>query len=72
MSTPEQKNALVLTVLRAATDPLGPTAIGKQIPSRSWESRTPYHPMSAAITPVLRRINAVRHPGGKYTAPLAD
>jgi hypothetical protein len=71
MSTPEQKNALVLAVLKATTRPLGPTAIGDNIPGKAWNG-DPWSPMSAAIVPVLRRIKAVRHPGGRYTAPVGS
>lgn len=62
MTTAQERNAAVLAVLKAATEPLGPTEIARRI-------NQPWCPQSPAIMPVLRRIGAVRHPGGLYTKP---
>lgn len=66
-----ERNEQVLAVLRAATEPPGPTEIGRRIGQR-WSTYERLHwGNSAAVTPVLRRIGAVRHAGGLYTAPEA-
>ena len=74
MTTTQERNAAVLAVLNAATEPLGPTEIARRV-DQPWcwycDSRGPVSPSSAAITPVLRRIEAVRHEGGRYTKPDA-
>lgn len=62
--TPAEKDAAVLAVLKAATKPLTPYQITRHakhdhgIVLRSFDA-----------LPACARINAVRHPGGKYTAP---
>ena len=64
----EQKNAAVLAVLNAATEPLGPTEIARRV-SQPWCIYEGRDPNSSAIVAVLRRIGAVRHNGGEYTSP---
>lgn len=70
MSTAAERNEQVLAVLRAATEPLGPSEIGRRV-GKPWSlyDHSGQFGSSAAVTPVLRRIGAVRHKGGKYTAP---
>lgn len=63
----EEKNQKVLDVLNAQTEPIGPTEIGRLIGER-WCCLGNYG-MSAPITPVLRRIGAVRVGNGKYLKP---
>ena len=68
-----EKNEEVLAVLLAANEPLGPTEIGRRV-GKSLSCYGEYgggYGNSAAVTPVLRRINAIRHRGGKYTKPDA-
>ncbi|KQR62627.1 hypothetical protein [Acidovorax sp. Leaf160] len=62
MATTEERNQQVLAVLNAASEPIGPTEIAYRV-RRDWAYN------SAPIVPVLRRIGAVRHPGGRYTKP---
>lgn len=67
--SPAERDAAVLAVLKEATQPLGPSEIGRRIGQPwccygSWGA-------SAPVTPVLRRVGAIRHRGGKYTAPEA-
>jgi len=75
MNTAQEKNEQVLAVLRAATKPMGPTEIAIRI-KQPWCCVWGFGPSpavfgsSAVITPVLRRIGAVRHNGGKYTMPV--
>ena len=76
--TPADKDAAVLRVLRTATEPLGPTRIGEMVNApwscgevNGYGCRLGRFGFSAAIVPICRRIGAVRHAGGKYTAPLA-
>lgn len=70
-ATADERDEQVLSVLRAATEPLGPTEIGRRI-GQDWSTYGRLHwGDSAAVTPVLRRIGAVRHAGGLYTAPEA-
>lgn len=72
MATPttQERNAVVLAVLKAEGRPIGPTAIARKInqnwclgPNRPDGPR--FLPLSSAIIPVLRRIGAVNH-GGKW------
>ena len=65
------RNDLVLTCLRAAQQPLGPTEIGRRIGGAAWGNSYGSTPLSPDINHVLKRIKAVRHAGGKYTAPDA-
>lgn len=69
MTTATEKNAKVLAVLAATSAPLGPTEIARRI-NEKWCCDG--FPASAPITPVLRRIGAVRHKGGLYTKPVAQ
>ena len=69
MSTPAEKNAKVLAVLQAEQKPIGPTEIARRI-NEPWCCNDGFA-MSAPITPVLRRIGAIRHKGGLYTKPEA-
>jgi hypothetical protein len=64
----KERNEEVLAVLKWATEPLGPTEIGRRI-GKPWCSWGGNAGLSAPITPVLRRIGAVRVQGGKYLAP---
>ena len=71
--TAEERNSAVLAVLNAATGPIGPTDIARQIDAEWCCYGTPRnYPQSSVITPVLRRIGAVRHKGGKYTKPAQN
>ncbi len=65
--TAAERNAAVLAVLLSRSEPIGPTDIARAIgePWCVWD----FYPASSAITPVLRRIGAVRHKGGLYTKP---
>ena len=68
--TSEERNAAVLAVLNATMAPLGPTEIARRINADWCHYGTPrIYPQSSVITPVLRRIGAVRHKGGLYTKP---
>ena len=69
MTTAAEKNAKVLAVLAATSDPIGPTEIARRI-NEQWCCDAGFA-MSAPITPVLRRIGAIRHKGGLYTKPEA-
>jgi hypothetical protein len=55
----------VRAVLLAATEPLGPSEIGKRI-GEPW-CCLDHWGMSAPITPICRRIGAIRVGNGKYT-----
>lgn len=68
MSTASEKNIKVLAVLVAESKPIGPTEIASRI-NEPWCVADGYYAMSAPITPILRRIGAVRHKGGLYTKP---
>lgn len=69
MSTPAEKNAKVFAVLQAEQKPIGPTEIARRI-NEPWCVDDGFA-MSAPITPILRRIGAIRHKGGLYTKPEA-
>lgn len=56
MSRDERDNK-VLTILKTASEPLGPTEIARRI-NESWCVPNGY-PLSSVITPVCRRIRAV-------------
>ena len=66
-SSSVERDAQVTAVLEAATEPLGPTEIGLRV-NKPWSIfiGTPSQGRSAAVLPVLRRIGAARHSGGKY------
>lgn len=66
--TAAEKNAKVLSQL--SEQPIGPTEIARRI-NEPWCVIDGYFAQSSAITPVLRRIGAVRHKGGLYTKPAA-
>lgn len=63
----EEKNEKVRAVLAAANEPLGPTEIGRRI-GESWCCSGGYG-ASAPITPICRRIGAIRSGNGKYALP---
>jgi len=66
VSAEERKNK-VRAVLLAATEPLGPSEIARRIGEPWCGMNGPFsYPSSAAIVPVLRRIDAVGL-RGKYT-----
>lgn len=67
-ATPAERDAAVLAVLQAESKPIGPTEIGRRI-GQLWCCYDGHWGQSSAITPVLRRIGAVRHKGGLYTKP---
>ena len=67
MITAQEKNNLVMAVLLAAKEPLGPTEIARRV-AHPWFFLG-CDGQSSAISPVLKRIGAVRHNGGKYTMP---
>jgi hypothetical protein len=66
--TTEHRNAAVLKVLQEADGPMTPTKIAKKI-NEPW--CCPWGPCSAPISPVLKRIGAVRvvHSAGKWIKP---
>lgn len=64
----EERNAAVLAVLHTAMAPLGPTEIGRRV-AQPWSTYSPHQGNSSAITPILVRIKATRHKGGKWTKP---
>lgn len=73
-----QRNEAVLAILRGREHPIGPSDIARQI-NLPWtmvnmrEVPRPgdrMWPNSGSISIVLKRIGAVRHEGGKYTAPV--
>ena len=66
--TADQRNAIVRAVLAHASEPMGPSDIARKV-GQSWCVHECNFPNSSAIVPVLRRIGAVRHSGGKYTSP---
>ena len=59
--TAEERNAKVRKVLLAAPGPMGPSEIGRRI-GESWFACGNFG-ISAAITPVCRRIGAVGDKG---------
>ena len=71
-SASAERDAQVAEVLAAATEPLGPTEIGFRV-NKPWSTTIAMGEMaqgkSSAVLPVLRRIGAVWHPGGRYTKP---
>lgn len=72
--TPAEREAAVLAVLKNSAKPVGPSEIGRRI-GQSWccyqgdNGEPSMWGQSSSITPVLRRIGAVRHKGGLYTKP---
>ena len=71
LSCADQKNNLVLAVLAKANEPMGPTAIARQLEADNthWWEYSPF--CRFVICSALARIKAVKHPGGKYTSPLS-
>jgi len=65
-----EREAQVLAVLNSTLAPLGPSEISRRIAQPWCCDRYGASGFSAPITPVLRRVGAVRHPGGLYTKPL--
>lgn len=61
-----EREAQVTAVLASATEPLGPTEIGRRV-NKMWSVDFSSIGRSSPVLAVLRRIGAVRHPGGKYT-----
>jgi len=66
-ATTEERNAAVLAVLKDASEPLGPTEIARRI-GQPWCVFGRYA-QSSAVSPILKRIGAIRHNGGEYTSP---
>ncbi len=65
----QHRNAAVLRVLRAADGPMAPTDIARAI-DEPW--CCPFGPTSAPISPVLKRIGAVKGPKfGTWLPPAA-
>ena len=65
MNQAEYRNQRVREVLLASGKVLGPTEIARRI-NEDWCKQ--YGVLaSSAITPILKRIGAVRHPGGMYS-----
>ena len=64
----EDRNAAVLVVLNSTKAPLGPTEIARRI-NQPWCKYGQSAFLSSAISPILKRIKAVRHNGGEWTAP---
>lgn len=65
----QERNEKVRAVLRAALKPIGPTEIARSI-GEPWCGSLGY-PSSAAITPILKRIGAVRVvAAGKWALPV--
>lgn len=64
----EERNQAVLAVLRATDHAIGPTEIAKRIGAQ-WCVHPQHGPQSAPITPVLRRIGALRTAAGRYLCP---
>lgn len=62
----EAKAAAVLRVLQRAEGPIGPTEIARRV-NEPWCGGT--LTQSSAVMPYLKRIGAVRHDGGLYSAP---
>lgn len=65
-----EKNAKVLAVLIGSKTPIGPTEIACRI-NEPWCCYSGFG-QSASISPILKRIGAVRHKGGLYTKPEAS
>lgn len=73
MSNAAERNEQVLAVLMVATEPIGPTDIARQI-NADWcrfvgDQSGKFYYQSAPVSMVLKRIGAVRHPGGKWSKP---
>ena len=68
----EQRNEKVRAVLRNALRPMSPSQIAAAICEEwcCWDSK-PAYAKSAAISPVLKRIGAVREIGGRGLWSLA-
>ena len=66
MNQAEYRNQRVREVLLASGKVLGPTEIARRI-DEDWCCGRYCVPSSAAIVPILRRIGAMRHPGGLYS-----
>ena len=65
MNQAEYRNQRVREVLLASGKVLGPTEIARRI-DEDW-CKQYGEPASSAITPILKRIGAMRHPGGLYS-----
>lgn len=61
-----RREEAVRCVLRSFTTPIGPTDIARQI-GEPWCATSWGAAQSAPINPILKRIGAVRHKGGRYT-----
>ena len=59
------KEDKVKNVLKMADKPMGPTEIARWI-NEPWCKCGNYY-YSSVIVPMLRRIGAIRHDGGKYS-----
>lgn len=65
MNQAEYRNQRVREVLLASGKVLGPTEIARRI-DEDWCKQYGV-PSSSAILPILKRIGAMRHPGGLYS-----
>lgn len=66
--TTKERNEKVLKILLAEFQPIGPTEIARLI-NEKWCCDG--YPSSAAISPILKRIGAVKVGNGKYIRPVA-
>jgi hypothetical protein len=66
----KERDRKVLKVLQDAAEPLGPTEIARRV-GEEWCAPKGGYPLSAAITPICRRLGlpSVR---GKYSAPKVE
>lgn len=61
-----RREEAVRRVLLDSVSPIGPTDIARQI-GEPWCCTSWGAAQSAPINPILKRIGAVRHKGGRYT-----
>ena len=69
--TPAEKDAAVREVLHGLPEPLPPRLRPSEIADRLNASRAWLAPSETSLRGALKRIGAVRHPGGRYSAPPA-
>lgn len=60
------RDRAVLKVLQEAKEPIGPSEIARRI-NQPWCVDDTGNPLSSRITPILRRIGAVRHAAGRWS-----
>ena len=65
MNQSEYRNQRVREVLLTSGKVLGPTEIARRI-NEDWCKQYGV-PSSSTINPILKRIGAMRHPGGLYS-----